>query len=73
MLKTSQFTVHELNLYYFNDETLFFTSSSVQQLNLSPNAGYYFTKVATVKDFCPRGRFHAYTAATANNYMKQFK
>lgn len=72
MLKANQFSITELKNYYFNNETLFFTCNAVQQLNYSENAGYYFTKIASVKDFCPRGRYHAMQPENAKQFIKQY-
>ena len=70
LLKTSNFKLQELKEYYFNNEVMFFTSNAIQQLFYSQAQNqYYFLKVATIKDFCPRGRFHAMTPATAKQYM----
>jgi len=73
MLKISDFTVTELKQYYFNDETMFFTTNAVQQLFYSQaQQQYYFLKIARVNKFCPRGRYYAYTPDVAKNYMHQY-
>ena len=70
MLKTSNFTVTELKNYYFNDEVMFFTQNAVQQLFYSQAQNqYYFQKIKTINNFCPRGRFHVYTAKSAEKYL----
>ena len=73
MLKTTDFTVTELKNYYFNDETMFFTSNAVQQLFYSQAQNqYYFLKIARVNKFCPRGRYYAYTPQAAQQYMTSY-
>lgn len=70
MLKTTMFKLQELREYYFNGETLFFTCNAIQQLNYSQASNqFYFTKVKTIKNFCPRGRYHAYKPEYASKYL----
>jgi hypothetical protein len=73
MLKTTDFTDVELRNYYYNNEVMFFTKNAVQQLFYSQaQRQFYFLKIATVENFCPRGRFYAYTAAAAEKYMTSY-
>ena len=70
MLNSKNFTVTELKNYYFNNEVMFFTCNAIQQLFYSQSQNqYYFLKIKTIKNFCPRGRFYAYTAKTAERYL----
>jgi len=73
MLKTTNFTTTELKNYYFNNETFFFTTNAIQELHYSVNAGFYFLKVATIKNFCQRGRHHVYTAQQANQFKETYE
>jgi hypothetical protein len=73
MLKTSNFTDIELRNYYYNNEIMFFTKNAVQQLFYSQaQRQFYFLKIATVSNFCQRGRFYAYTPETAEKYMSMY-
>lgn len=73
MLKTTNFTTTELKNYYFNDETFFFTSNAVQELHFSQAQNqFYFLKVATIKNFCPRGRHHVMKADQANKFAESY-
>lgn len=70
MLKTNQFTITELKNYYFNNEVMFFSTNAIQELFYSQAQNqYYFLKVATISNFCPRGRYHAYTPEAAQRYI----
>lgn len=70
MLNTKNFTTTELKNYYFNNEVMFFTANAVQQLFYSEAQNqYYFLKIKSIKNFCPRGRYHVYTTETAKRYL----
>jgi hypothetical protein len=73
MVKTTQFSDLELRNYYYNNEVMFFTTSAVQQLYYSEvQRQFYFLKVAKVSNFCPRGRYFAYTPEIARRYIRDY-